>query len=129
MERHRERELRAGENDWIKLVEHHPSSKLAVTGCWLTIYRSCQRRSSLTHHRLSAAIEDVGGHDEDQDREDALERVFAMRQAVWQQHSREAAHKAACAELAAEPTIDQAAQRVIDRRWQTEAAHHHHPGA
>src|SRR5260370_35844402 len=107
MERHRERELRAGENDWIKLVEHHPSSKLAVTGCWLTIYRSCQRRSSLTHHRLSAAIEDVGGHDEDQDREDALERVFAMRQAVGQHQADEAAHDAAGDKLAGDPPIDQ----------------------
>src|SRR5260370_27831575 len=108
MERHRERELRAGENDWIKLVEHHPSSKLAVTGCWLTIYRSCQRRSSLTHHRLSAAIEDVGGHDEDQDREDALERVFAIRQAGGQHHAGEAAHTPPRDQLPRDPPLHHA---------------------
>src|SRR5258708_22080513 len=38
----------------------------------------------LTHHRLSAVIEDIGGHDEDQGREDARERVFAARQPISQ---------------------------------------------
>src|SRR5260370_38832841 len=121
MERHRERELRAGENDWIKLVEHHPSSKLAVTGCWLTIYRSCQRRSSLTHHRLSAAIEDVGGHDEDQDREDALERVFAMRQAVGQHHAGGAPPKAPRDGLAGRRPTPPGRPRGIHRPGQPEA--------
>jgi hypothetical protein len=68
---------------------------------------------SLTDHRLSAAIEDVGGHHEDQGREDARQRVFAVRQPIGQRHAGEPAHDAAGDELAGDPPIDQTGQRVV----------------
>jgi hypothetical protein len=60
---------------------------------------------------LSAGIEDVGGHDEDQDRKDALQRLFTVRQPIGQHDASEPARDAADNELAGDPPIDQTGRR------------------